>query len=193
MDKVTVGVLIGRFQPIHVGHIHLIENALDKCDKLILIIGSDSEIRTTKNPFLTCERIDMIKLCFTFDKLDKIIICPLCDFNDDKKWADAVNKIVSDNSLTSDTIGLFGLNKDNSTYYLSLFPEYKLMLIEYSFGQINATDIRKQMYEFGTINPEYLHPEVCKYLCDKFKMDYEIPKDIDLCAWMVDPNSLNYF
>lgn len=169
IEKVNVGVLIGRFQPIHVGHIHLIQNALDKCDKLILIIGSDSEIRTTKNPFLTCERIDMIKLCFTVDKLDKIIICPLRDFNDDKKWANAVNKIVSDNSLTSDTIGLFGLNKDNSTYYLLLFPEYKLILVESSFGQINATDIRKQMYEYGTINLKYLHPEVCKYLCSKFK------------------------
>lgn len=85
----------------------------------------------------------MIKLCFTVDQLDKIIICPLHDFNDDVKWANAVNKIVSDNSLTSNTIGLFGLNKDNSTYYLLLFLKYKLMLVEHSFGRINATDIRK--------------------------------------------------
>ena len=35
-----VSLVIGRFQPIHLGHIQLIEQAASLSDKIILFIGS---------------------------------------------------------------------------------------------------------------------------------------------------------
>ena len=167
MSSKKIGLLIGRFQPIHIGHIELIKHALSNCDKLIIVIGSDSTERTERNPFLTRERIDMIKMCFTIDELSRIILCPLKDYFDNTKWSHAVNEIVNDNSNSKhndNEIILFGFDKDNSTYYLSLFPLYKQMLVESSYGSINGTDIRKKLFEHKIIDESVLHPEVSKYL-----------------------------
>jgi len=169
MDKVDVGVLIGRFQPIHIGHCGLIKDALTKCNKLIIIIGSAFNQRTLSNPFLSHERIDMIKLCLDYDEIDKIIFCPLRDFNNIVKWTNAVNEIVLNNSKEKNTIGLFGFKKDDSSFYLSLFPDYKNMMVETSFGKINATDVRKKLFSAEIIDIFELHADVLSYLHKHFE------------------------
>lgn len=46
-----VGMYVGRFQPIHNGHMSIIERGLEECDHLIIVIGSAQESGTKKNPF----------------------------------------------------------------------------------------------------------------------------------------------
>ena len=46
-----IGLLCGRFQPVHKGHISLIREALKHCDHLIIAIGSAQESGTKRNPF----------------------------------------------------------------------------------------------------------------------------------------------
>ena len=53
-------VLIGRFQPVHKGHGFLIEQALLKAKKLVIVIGSSFAARSLRNPFSAQERKDMI-------------------------------------------------------------------------------------------------------------------------------------
>lgn len=45
-----IGLLCGRFQPVHRGHIELIREALKHCDHLIIAIGSAQESGTKKEP-----------------------------------------------------------------------------------------------------------------------------------------------
>ena len=35
-----VAVLIGRFQPFHQGHLHLVETALERAERLLILLGS---------------------------------------------------------------------------------------------------------------------------------------------------------
>ena len=49
--KDKIGLYIGRFQPFHKGHLNVVEEALNHCDKLIIAIGSAQEFGTEKNPF----------------------------------------------------------------------------------------------------------------------------------------------
>ena len=41
MKKYQFGIYIGRFQPLHLGHLQTIKFALEQTEQLILILGSD--------------------------------------------------------------------------------------------------------------------------------------------------------
>jgi|Deesub1362A_J573_1020465.scaffolds.fasta_scaffold00706_19 nicotinamide-nucleotide adenylyltransferase len=54
-------LIFGRFQPFHLGHLGVIEWALDRFDELVLLIGMADESHTVRNPFTAGERIWMIR------------------------------------------------------------------------------------------------------------------------------------
>jgi len=58
------GLLLGRFQPLHLGHCNIISKASMMCEKLIIAIGSADKFRTQRNPFTAMEREMMIKEVF---------------------------------------------------------------------------------------------------------------------------------
>lgn len=83
----TTALYIGRFQPLHNGHIIYIKNMLKENDKLIIVIGSAQEKNTDKNPFSVRERKKMLKLCFKHEHLKHIKIISQKDYpNDNQKW-----------------------------------------------------------------------------------------------------------
>jgi nicotinamide-nucleotide adenylyltransferase len=55
-------IFFGRFQPFHLGHLHVAEEILNEYDEIIFLIGMSSEGYTERNPFTTGERIEMIRL-----------------------------------------------------------------------------------------------------------------------------------
>lgn len=55
------GLFVGRFQPIHRGHLKVISDILKQVDELIVIVGSAQYSHTTDNPFTVGERIVMIR------------------------------------------------------------------------------------------------------------------------------------
>lgn len=58
-----IGVLIGRFQPFHLGHMLQISEALDQgLNNFKIFIGSANSGRTLQNPFTVAERVQMISL-----------------------------------------------------------------------------------------------------------------------------------
>ncbi|HIH35636.1 MAG TPA: adenylyltransferase/cytidyltransferase family protein, partial [Methanosphaera sp.] len=54
------GLLIGRMQPVHKGHISVIKDTLKEVDELIIGIGSSDKSHTNSNPFTGGERILML-------------------------------------------------------------------------------------------------------------------------------------
>lgn len=58
--KYDLGIVIGRFQPFHKGHKHLIDSALKKCRRVLVLIGSANKAISAKNPFTYEERKRMI-------------------------------------------------------------------------------------------------------------------------------------
>lgn len=81
-------LLIGRFQPLHLGHISVLKDALQKFDSVLICIGSSNKFRTLENPFTVGERHAMFK--HTLDELgvspSSYRVIPIPDFGDDKKW-----------------------------------------------------------------------------------------------------------
>ena len=89
MQKYKVGLLIGRFQPLHKGHLHLMRKSFQYVDEMKIGIGSVGII--DKDNFLSYEiRKKILRLAIEKEgwkeKIKKIV--PLKDFNNDKLWLD---------------------------------------------------------------------------------------------------------
>ena len=50
MEKVR-GILIGRMQPVHNGHIEVIKKTLEEVDEIVIGIGSAQKSHELKDPF----------------------------------------------------------------------------------------------------------------------------------------------
>ena len=109
MQKYKVALIVGRFQPFHKGHRHLILEGLQAADKLIIGIGSINQ-DNQDNP-LNFDQVKMLlKKFFKQEELeDKLIgIYGIPDFFNDKKWGDFVetelppfNVIIGNNDWTN--------------------------------------------------------------------------------------------
>ncbi|MEB3816373.1 MAG: nicotinamide-nucleotide adenylyltransferase [Desulfurococcales archaeon] len=83
-------VVPGRFQPLHQGHLHTIQYALDNADEVIVVIGSAQESFTLKNPLTAGERFEMLDIAlrsiFGDDYRSRILIVPVMDIAMNKVW-----------------------------------------------------------------------------------------------------------
>lgn len=86
-NKYKIGLLIGRFQPFHLGHLFLIRKALRHIDKLVIGIGS-ANVKNADNPLSFEQRKLMLEKTIEEEKLkDKIIrIVAIDDYPDDDVW-----------------------------------------------------------------------------------------------------------
>lgn len=57
-------VFLGRFQPFHNGHRHVVEKWRDRFDEFSVAIGSPGKSRTAKNPLTVEERREIIHSCY---------------------------------------------------------------------------------------------------------------------------------
>lgn len=99
-------LFIGRFQPIHNGHVNAIKKLLKKYNEVVVVIGSSEDLFTRDNPFTCGERIEMLRRSFSRGDLAKLIVVPVPDVNDNRIWVDhvlahipTVNNVYSNNAL----------------------------------------------------------------------------------------------
>ena len=90
------GLLIGRFQPFHLGHLAALRFALPKVDKLWLGLGSSNKPMEKNNPFSVDERKKMILSSIEDSIKNKISIFPIPDLDDHVKWIQNIDTIVPD-------------------------------------------------------------------------------------------------
>jgi nicotinamide-nucleotide adenylyltransferase len=81
-------VFIGRFQPVHKGHVHTVKQILEKGEDLIIVIGSAQYSHTPNNPFTGGERVMFMKQALIEEgvELDRVDIVPLADINIHPLW-----------------------------------------------------------------------------------------------------------
>lgn len=71
----SVGLVVGRFQPLHFGHTKIINHMIQDCKTAIVCIGSAQESRTGRNPWSVEERMQMLRNVYA----DRVKIVPLND------------------------------------------------------------------------------------------------------------------
>ena len=91
MDK-TRGILIGRMQPVHNGHMQVINKILEEVDEIIIGIGSAQISHEIKNPFTAGERVVMMNQALADSNIDpsRYYIIPMQDINFNALWVSHV-------------------------------------------------------------------------------------------------------
>ena len=144
MKKYETLVLIGRFQPVHNAHVEIIRRAMKLTRELIIIVGTANQPRTYKNPWTSKEREMMLQN--VLDQVDtgdtRIRIEHNIDtIYNDTAWMRRVQDIVSKARTCHGKTGIIGHKKDESTFYLDMFPQWDFEEIEL-LQPLNATNVR---------------------------------------------------
>ena len=172
------GIFIGRFQPVHKGHIHAIGIAASQVEKLYILVGSANQCRSIKNPWTFDERKQMLALKLHSERITNYEIIPLNDHKySDTQWMSDVRATIEHFNMGSPT--LFGHMKEGNDY-LKWFPELKFKSIEAQYS-INATQIREQMFrDNDPLMPETVKGDYAFYQKEKqlFK-DYPFPETLN--------------
>lgn len=158
-------VYIGRFQPVHNAHAEIIRRAGTLAHNLIIIVGSANQPRTYKNPFTSHEREGMLieaiapldTVTFDADVTNscRVVIEHNIDtMYNDQAWASRVQSIVAKHSNPEDFIGIIGHDKDESTFYLNMFPQWQRESVEL-IEPLNATNIR-DLYFRTDVNMNFI-------------------------------------
>ena len=154
MPPLDLAVFIGRFQPLHSGHIPAFQQGLERAPFLLAIVGSAFASRSRHNPFTWEERAAL--LVETLGADDRLSVQPLADSSGHvPDWVRGVRALVTNewgrrrvaqSALPEQPrVGLLGYAKDASSYYLSLFPEWTFLSVP-PRRFLSATDIREQIW-----------------------------------------------
>lgn len=100
-------LVIGRFQPFHLGHLSMVKKVMEECDKIIIGIGSAQFSHTTSNPFTAGERHLMISRSLEDEKIFDYYLIPINDLSIYSEWVSHVESltppfdlVLSNNPLT---------------------------------------------------------------------------------------------
>lgn len=146
MNSFDAAVLIGRFQPFHIGHAALLTQALATAPRVIVLLGSAFAARNAKNPFSWEERAAMIGCTLTETERARVSFVPMRDYYDDTRWAATAAKLVGQALGKPARIALVGYLKDASSQYLNRFPDWEFIGMP-SQGEIDATALRRIWFE----------------------------------------------
>lgn len=132
------GLIVGRFQPLHKGHLAAIREALGKCDDLIVVIGSAEDSHTDRNPFTAGERFQMLISSLTPKERSRIFIVPIRDLNRYSVWVSHIESHLPP----------FDVVFSNSDLTRSLFAKagYEVRKTKaYNPKEYSATEIRRRI------------------------------------------------
>jgi nicotinamide-nucleotide adenylyltransferase len=80
------GLMIGRFQPFHNGHLQVIRWIAEREEQIIIGIGSAQESHTMSDPFTAGERYEMVHEALKNEGIGELFIVPMEDLNRNSLW-----------------------------------------------------------------------------------------------------------
>ncbi|HEU4447223.1 MAG TPA: nicotinamide-nucleotide adenylyltransferase [Nitrososphaeraceae archaeon] len=155
------GLFIGRFQPLHLGHITTIKFALKSVDQLTIVVGSADKSHEARNPFTAGERIEMIKDSLDNDceiDIRKILIIPVPDLGVHALWTKQIELVTP----------RFEAVFSNDPLTNILFKERGIRLIEPHLSHrklLSATEIRSRIVK-GKSWQKFVTPQTVKVIQD---------------------------
>lgn len=175
-------IVIGRFQPYHLGHHFLLKKALTDYKKVCLVLGSAESAPSIKNPFTPKHREELIRLSLTDEENAKLICTNVRDYpyNDNTWLASVRTKALTALNCTDYEVHLLGHFKDKSSFYLNMFPNWEFLEIT-PYKLLAATDIRISLLS-GTEDWKLQVPkEIVNNLVEYTKTDtfYNLQKEFE--------------
>jgi len=134
------GLYVGRFQPMHLGHLKAIQYILGEVDEVVIVVGSTQISHELNNPFTVGERISMIRRALEEAGIppNRYWIIPVPDAGMHMVWVSQVVGYCPE----------FSVAYTNEPLTRRLFIEagYEVRPIPYfNRGVYSATEVRRRM------------------------------------------------
>ena len=78
---VKYGIFLAIMQPVHNAHLFMVNKALEECDKVLIVLGSENKVDMLRNPYGIELREQMLRECFNEYQNEKITIVTLPDWS----------------------------------------------------------------------------------------------------------------
>ena len=134
------GLLIGRFQPFHLGHLDAVLFGLSRVENLFICIGSSNKSNERKNPFSAKERREMIITSIEPSIADRLKIFDVPDVGDHEKWTFEIDK----------TVPKYDIVFTNDEFTRTLFEKRKIRVVSVVLKdreKFSGTNIRNLITE----------------------------------------------
>lgn len=166
MKPYKLAVVIGRMQFLHNGHIHLFREAAQKADQILVLVGSSDKAPSPSNPFSYRQREKIVfgalsEAGITAALNSRVDVMPLPDDYLEDQWIANVINAVQTHAETQlgetgalirdEDVVLVGHEKDASSYYLRMFPQWAFYNAPNDRG-LNATDFRHELFDRELVN-----------------------------------------
>ena len=134
------GLFIGRFQPLHLGHLEAIKFCLDRVEHLYIAIGSAQKSHEPKNPFTVGERIEMLRRALRDEGIscERYTIIPVQDVEAHRLWVSVLRLYIPE----------FDVAFSNDPLTITLLREAGIKVIEVKLKdrkRLSATEVRRRM------------------------------------------------
>lgn len=144
-DFTEYSLIIGRFQPLHNGHMEVIRKCATESENLTIGIGSAQYSHEPGNPFTAGERYLMIEDALKDENIDNYCIVPVEDLNRYSVWVSHVesmsppfSRVYSNNPFTRRLFEEAGYElKDSPLYSRDVYSG-----TEVRFRMVNDLDWR---------------------------------------------------
>lgn len=157
--------IIGRFQLPHKAHFEMIETALSLAEYVTIGIGSSNVRSSLRNPFSFGGRVMLLEHCglpVIEDAIsdERIQFVPLEDspYNE-SWWIEHVQRQFKKKNLGSiapNSTAIVGCNRDETTYYLDMFPQWAYEHHEQTRAY-SATDCRQAYFEYELDDKRFIN------------------------------------
>ncbi len=140
------GLVVGRFQPFHRGHLEVVQDVAQGFDALILGIGSSQESHTRENPFTAGERYLMIRRALRDAGVGNVEIIPIPDLHRNALWVRHVETLVPPFDVFFTNNGLPKRLFEEAGYQVRPLPFHER-------DRFSGTRIRRLLREGGDWEP----------------------------------------
>jgi bifunctional NMN adenylyltransferase/nudix hydrolase len=155
---------------LHNAHVELLNRAAEIAERILVITGSANQPRTYKNPFTSGERGSMIYLAASRLNVPVAIESNPDTIYNDQAWVVRVQSIINKHASACTRIAVIGHKKDESSFYLDMFPQWSLETIE-ELEHLSAVNIR-DLYFKPNANMNFIRgvvPDTTFNFLTKFK------------------------
>jgi nicotinamide-nucleotide adenylyltransferase len=138
------GLMMGRFQPFHLGHLELVNQILNDCDEVIIALTGSQFNYIEKDPFTSGERIEMIHQTLKENNIDlgRCYIVAIENQFNVATWA----------SYLKSSLPHFDKIYSGNEYVVMLLADFGYTVVSPQFldrEQYNATKIRQMIANDG--------------------------------------------
>ena len=166
-----LALVVGRFQPLHLGHEAMIDAAFKVSEKVIVCISSAQESNTQKNPFDYKTRKDILSKVYP-----NAIILPLNDIGvgNNGKWGEYVLNTVYKSQKEYPDIFVCGFETRRINWFDGCEKEPDVLTISRNKLNISSTMLRNALKD-GKAWKDMVNPKLHSYYEELFKdLDFNL-------------------